>query len=70
RIFFEELNLPTPDHYLDVGSGSHADQTGAIMSGIERVYTQERPHAALVQGDTNTVLAGSLVAADHLFAPN
>ena len=63
RIFFEELNLPTPDHYLDVGSGSHADQTGAIMSGIERVYTQERPLAVLVQGDTNTVLAGSLVAA-------
>ena len=33
RIFFEELNLPVPDHHLDVGSGSHAEQTGAIMSG-------------------------------------
>jgi len=33
RIFFEELNLPVPDHHLDVGSGSHARQTGAIMSG-------------------------------------
>jgi len=63
RIFFEELNLPAPDHHLDVGSGSHADQTGAIMSGIGRVYEDERPNVALVQGDTNTVLAGSLVAA-------
>jgi len=63
RIFFEELNLPVPDHHLDVGSGSHADQTGAIMSGIGRVYEEGRPDVALVQGDTNTVLAGSLVAA-------
>lgn len=63
RIFFEELNLPVPDHHLDVGSGSHAEQTGAIMSGIGQVYEDERPDVALVQGDTNTVLAGSLVAA-------
>ena len=63
HIFFDELNLPSPDHHLDVGSGSHADQTGSIMSGIERVYEQERPDVVLVQGDTNTVLAGSLVAA-------
>jgi UDP-N-acetylglucosamine 2-epimerase (non-hydrolysing) len=63
RIFFEELNLPFPDHHLDVGSGSHAGQTGAIMSGIGQVYEDERPDVALVQGDTNTVLAGSLVAA-------
>ncbi len=63
RIFFEELNLPVPDHHLDVGSGSHAGQTGAIMSGIGRVYEDERPDMVLVQGDTNTVLAGSLVAA-------
>jgi UDP-N-acetylglucosamine 2-epimerase (non-hydrolysing) len=65
RIFFEELNLPVPDHHLDVGSGSHADQTGAIMSGIGRVYEEGRPDVVLVQGDTNTVLAGSLVA-DHV----
>ena len=62
RIFFEELNLPVPDHHLNVGSGSHAGQTGAIMSGIEQVFEDERPDVVLVQGDTNTVLAGSLVA--------
>ncbi|HOJ97020.1 MAG TPA: UDP-N-acetylglucosamine 2-epimerase (non-hydrolyzing), partial [Methanospirillum sp.] len=63
QIFFEELNLPFPDYQLDAGSGSHADQTGRIMCGIENVYEKERPDAVLVQGDTNTVLAGSLVAA-------
>lgn len=63
RVFFDELNLPTPHHHLDVGSGSHAAQTGGIMSGIETLYEEERPDVVLVQGDTNTVLAGSLVAA-------
>lgn len=61
RIFFEDLNLLTSDHHLDVGSGSHADQTGAIMSGVERAYEQEPPSVVLVQGETNTDLAGSLV---------
>ncbi|MFH0968371.1 MAG: UDP-N-acetylglucosamine 2-epimerase (non-hydrolyzing) [Methanobacteriota archaeon] len=63
RIFFEELSLPVPDHHLDVGSGMHAEQTGAIMAGIEKIYHEFRPDITLVQGDTNTVLAGSLTAA-------
>lgn len=63
RIFFEELSLPQPDYYLDVGSGSHAEQTGAIMVGIEKICQQKCPDVLLVQGDTNTVLAGGLVGA-------
>jgi len=63
RIFFEELELPAPDHNLDVGSGSHAEQTGKIMAGIERVLAADPPDIVLVQGDTNTVLAGALAAA-------
>jgi UDP-N-acetylglucosamine 2-epimerase (non-hydrolysing) len=62
RVFFEELGLPAPDFNLDVGSRSHAEQTGLIMTGIERILMKERPEIVLVQGDTNTVLAGALAA--------
>lgn len=62
RTFFEELELPEPKYNLDVGSGTHADQTGKIMSGIEQILMDERPDIVLVQGDTNTVLAGALAA--------
>lgn len=62
RVFFEELELPQPEYNLDVGSGSHAEQTGKIMAGIERVLIKERPNVILVQGDTNTVMAGALAA--------
>ena len=63
RVFFEELELPDADYNLEVGSGSHAEQTGKIMSGVERVLVEEVPSVVLVQGDTNTVLAGALAAA-------
>lgn len=62
RVFFEELGLPKPDFNLDVGSKSHAEQTGLIMTGIERILQKEKPDVVLVQGDTNTVLAGTLAA--------
>jgi len=62
RVFFEELNLPPPDYNLDVGSKSHAEQTGQIMIGIEKILQKEMPDVVLVQGDTNTVLAGTLAA--------
>lgn len=63
RIFFDMLNLPQPDYNLDAGSGTHASQTGKIMLGIENVLLEKQPDIVLVQGDTNTVLSGSLVAA-------
>ena len=62
RIFFEELSLHTPDFNLDIGSKSHAEQTGLILAGIERILLKEKPELVLVQGDTNTVLAGTLAA--------
>lgn len=62
RIFFEQLELPQPDHNLDVGSGNHGEQTGRIMAGLEKVLMAERPDVVLVQGDTNTVMAGALAA--------
>lgn len=62
RVFFEQLDLPQPKYNLDVGSGSHGEQTGTMMTGIETILKQEQPTVALVQGDTNTVLAGTLAA--------
>ena len=63
RIFFQELGLPDADYNLKVGSGSHGQQTGKMLTAIENVLLQEQPDAILVQGDTNTVLAGALAAA-------
>ncbi len=63
RVFFEELDLDEPDHNLEVGSGPHARQTAAMMARLERIVTDERPDVVLVYGDTNSTLAGALVAA-------
>jgi UDP-N-acetylglucosamine 2-epimerase (non-hydrolysing) len=62
-VFFEQLALPQPQYNLNVGSGSHAEQTGRILMGVEPVLQKECPDVVLVQGDTNTVLAGALAAA-------
>ena len=63
EIFFEELRLPPPDHQLNVGSGSHAEQTAAIVTGLEPLLAELNPDAVLVYGDTNSTLGGALVAA-------
>ena len=62
RVFFEQLELPEAKYNLDVGSGSHAEQTGQMLIGIEKILRAERPDVVLVEGDTNTVLAGALAA--------
>ncbi|NYT12823.1 MAG: UDP-N-acetylglucosamine 2-epimerase (non-hydrolyzing) [Methanomassiliicoccales archaeon] len=62
RIFFEELELPLPDINLDVGSGTQANQTGRMLPKIERALIDNHSEVVLVQGDTNTVLAGALAA--------
>jgi len=63
KIFFDELGLLKPRYNLNVGSGTHAEETGKMLIGIEKVLMKERPNIVLVEGDTNSVLAGALAAA-------
>ena len=62
RIFLEELGLDGINYHLEVGSGTQAEQTGKAMMGIEKVLMNEEPDVTIVQGDTNTVLAGALAS--------
>lgn len=61
-VFFSELGIREPDYNLEVGSGSHSQQTAAMMVGIEEILLKEKPDLAVVFGDTNSTLAATLVA--------
>lgn len=60
--FFLDLELRKPDYNIGVGSGSHGEQTAIMIKGIEEVLVNEKPDLVLVQGDTNAVLSGAIVA--------
>ena len=66
NIFFDELKMKRPDYNLGVGSNTHAKQTAEIMVKIEEVIEKEKPDAVLLYGDTNSTLAGAVVAAKLL----
>jgi UDP-N-acetylglucosamine 2-epimerase (non-hydrolysing) len=63
EVFLEELGVPAPDHMLEVGSGSHAQQTARVMERLEPVLLDERPDLVLVPGDVNSTVAAALTAA-------
>ncbi|MBV9119805.1 MAG: UDP-N-acetylglucosamine 2-epimerase (non-hydrolyzing) [Chloroflexi bacterium] len=63
EIFFEQLDLPEPDLNLGIGSGSHGQQTGAMLAALEEVIRDHRPDGLIVYGDTNSTIAGALAAA-------
>jgi len=63
KVFFEELEMPDPDEFLNVGSGSHAAQTAAVMLAFEPVLAKHKPDWVFVVGDVNSTLACALVCA-------
>ena len=63
EVFFDELGMTPPTYQLDIHGGGHGDMTGRMLIELERVMQSERPDAVLVYGDTNSTLAGALVAA-------
>lgn len=65
-VFFSELELCEPDEYLGVGSGTHAEQTAAIMVALEKVFNQYKPDQVMVYGDVNSTIAASIVCAKLL----
>jgi UDP-N-acetylglucosamine 2-epimerase (non-hydrolysing) len=62
KVFFDDLELPHPDVYLGVGSGTHAEQTAKVMMGLERVLSEQKPDLVIVVGDVNSTVAASLVS--------
>lgn len=63
EVFFEQLSLPAPRYNLAVSGGGHGDMTGRMMHALEPIMIVEQPDWVLVYGDTNSTLAGALVAA-------
>jgi UDP-GlcNAc3NAcA epimerase len=63
QIFFDELDLPRPEHRLDLGGGSNTEQTARMLAALQPLIETERPALVLVYGDTNSTLAGALAGA-------
>ncbi|MDQ1316896.1 MAG: hypothetical protein QG588_545 [Candidatus Poribacteria bacterium] len=63
QVFFDELDIPKPDVYLGVGSGSHAVQTAKIMMAFEETVNEHKPDLVLVVGDVNSTMACAIVSA-------
>lgn len=63
KIFFEDLRLPPPNVNLNIGSGSHAEQTARMLVAYEKAFLEWKPDLVLSEGDTNTVSAAGLVCA-------
>ena len=62
EIFFEQLGVPEPDHMLEIGSGTHAQQTARVMERLEPLLTSNRPDLVVVPGDVNSTFAAALTA--------
>ena len=63
RVFFDELQIPTPTVNLEIGSGQHGEQTARMITAIEQTLVDKKPDMVVIYGDTNSTLAGALAAA-------
>ncbi len=63
RVFFDQMEIPRPNHFLNIHSLSHGAMTGRMLEAAESIMTKERPDIVMVYGDTNSTLAGALAAA-------
>ena len=63
QVFFDELDIPTPQYNLEISGGSHGAMTGRMLEATENILTKEKPDWVLVYGDTNSTLAAALAAA-------
>jgi len=63
KVFFDELDIPEPDHQLEISGGLHGAMTGQMLAAIELTLLAEKPDWVLIYGDTNSTLAGALAAA-------
>ena len=63
EVFFNQLKMNKPNYMLNVGSGNHGEQTAKMMVDIEKIVENEKPKGMVVYGDTNSTLAGALIAA-------
>jgi UDP-GlcNAc3NAcA epimerase len=63
QVFFDELDVPRPEHELGIGGGSNTEQTARMLTALEPLLDTVAPDVVLVYGDTNSTLAGALVAA-------
>jgi UDP-N-acetylglucosamine 2-epimerase (non-hydrolysing) len=60
-ILFKQLEIPAPDLNLGVGSGTHAQQTAAVMTGVEKAFNERRPSLLVVYGDVNSTMAAAII---------
>jgi UDP-N-acetylglucosamine 2-epimerase (non-hydrolysing) len=61
-VFFDDLEMPRPDRFLGIGSGSHAEQTARVMLAFEQVCAEEQPNLVIVVGDVNSTMACAITA--------
>ncbi len=63
KVFFDELDIPSPKHNLQISGGQHGAMTGRMLEAVENVLLEEKPDWMMIYGDTNSTLAGALAAA-------